>query len=588
MKRSFRHIIICLAILTPVLAGCSDLSTDYSSLTAHMTESIEEQMEENQVIGLSIALVDGKDIAWSEGFGYADDARRVPATADTLYGIGSISKTFTGIAVMQLAEQGLVDLDEPVHEYIPEFTIRSRFPDPISAITVRTLLTHHSGIPGDKLQDMFSSDNGEFRDDILDYLAGQYVANPPNHIFAYSNLGFELLGILIERVSEIPFADSMAENLLDPLGMNTASFVPISLRDDVSSLVSLGYHGGQSEGHDEPPLRSWPAGSMNASVNDMARYIMMILSEGSLGGNRVIGEDSLDEMLTPQNGDVPLDLGVVNGLAFFLSNPNFAYAGSSCGHDGGTIFYLSTMHILPDQELGVIVLTNTDTGAFITDPIATETLQLAVELKSGLLPPEDTFEMPNPVTLTAEELSEYEGTFTSPDSSLITVTLVDDQLTAEALSLEFDVIPRDDGWFSLESDVTNLSGALYTVREIDGERILAQNDHGNETAIGVEFIPPAVPQAWQDRLGTYQITNPGDAYEMFPVFPETITLIYNDGLLYFDLGYGGLVVMYLEPVSDTEALTVGLGRSARETVFVKEIDGDEVIEYSGFQWKKTE
>ena len=108
-------------------------------------------MKKNSVTGLSIALVDDQRIVWAEGFGYADQEKKIPATADTLYRVGSISKLFTDTAAMQLVEQGKLDIDQPLKKYIPNFSIKSRYPD-TAEITPRQLMTHHSGLPRDRLK----------------------------------------------------------------------------------------------------------------------------------------------------------------------------------------------------------------------------------------------------------------------------------------------------------------------------------------------------------------------------------------------------------------------------------------------------
>jgi CubicO group peptidase (beta-lactamase class C family) len=136
-------------------------------------------------------------VVWSAGFGYADAATRKPAIPQTLYPVGSISKLFTATAVMQLAEQGAVDLDAPLSRYLPQFSIRSRFAGS-PPITVRSVLTHHSGLPGDLTQGMWSG--GSFTT-VAERLWEEHTAYPPHLVFNYSNLGYTLLGHMIEAVT---------------------------------------------------------------------------------------------------------------------------------------------------------------------------------------------------------------------------------------------------------------------------------------------------------------------------------------------------------------------------------------------------
>ena len=108
-------------------------------------------MKANRIIGLSIALVDDQSVVWEQGFGFADKEKKLPATPETIYRLGSISKLFTATAAMQLADQGKLDIDKPVEVYLPEFSIKSRFTD-AHAITPRNIMTHHSGLPRDYLK----------------------------------------------------------------------------------------------------------------------------------------------------------------------------------------------------------------------------------------------------------------------------------------------------------------------------------------------------------------------------------------------------------------------------------------------------
>lgn len=121
---------------------------DYSSITGELSRLIQSVVEESGITGLSVALVDDQEMVWAEGFGHADKENGVKATPQTIYGVASISKLFTATAIMQLAESGEIDIDQPLQTYLPEFSINSRFTGP-GPITLRNVMTHHSGLPSD-------------------------------------------------------------------------------------------------------------------------------------------------------------------------------------------------------------------------------------------------------------------------------------------------------------------------------------------------------------------------------------------------------------------------------------------------------
>lgn len=170
---------------------------DYEPAKQYLSAAIKQDMAKHDVKGLSIALVDDQKVVWAEGFGYADVANQVPATADTMYRIGSISKVLTATEIMRLVEQGKVELDRPVTDYVPEFSIHNRFADS-KPITLRALLAHHSGLPSDVLKGMWV-DHPVPLAEYVTALRDESLASPPQSLYKYSNIGFSLLGRVIEN-----------------------------------------------------------------------------------------------------------------------------------------------------------------------------------------------------------------------------------------------------------------------------------------------------------------------------------------------------------------------------------------------------
>ena len=150
-------------LLSVCIAGCSGAPTrpesvgrgDYAKVAEYVSALVRHEMKKRDVTGLSIALVDDQRVVWAEGFGYADKAGNVPASPDTVYRVGSISKLFTATAAMQLAEREKMDIDRPLGDYLPGFSIRTRFTD-AAPVTPRSIMTHHSGLPSDYLKGMWT------------------------------------------------------------------------------------------------------------------------------------------------------------------------------------------------------------------------------------------------------------------------------------------------------------------------------------------------------------------------------------------------------------------------------------------------
>ena len=189
-----------------ILAVVTIAQTDYSSLKEEFRKEIEKKMKKSKVKGASIALVVGDSIVWSEGFGYADAENKIEATPETQYRVGSVTKLFTGIAVMQLNEKSLINIDEPVHKFFPEFNIKSRFGS-IDEITHRNVMTHTAGLPCDIMRGFVSTEPESYMKEI-EYLNKEYTIYAPNTVHAYSNPGYNLLGCMVEEVSKYNCVDA--------------------------------------------------------------------------------------------------------------------------------------------------------------------------------------------------------------------------------------------------------------------------------------------------------------------------------------------------------------------------------------------
>jgi CubicO group peptidase (beta-lactamase class C family) len=261
-----RNAFLTTLVVILVLTGCSGapvkpdqiMPGNYDYAKEYLTWLIQREMEDKQVVGASIAIVDDQKVVWAQGFGYADLQNEMPATAETLYRIGSISKLFTDMAVMKLAEAGIVDIDRPLKDYLPQFSIRTRFPDS-DPITPRNIMTHHSGLPSSLAKGMWTAEPPAT---LLDRLKDEYTAYPTNYVLAYSNIGLSLLGLMIEQVIHADFCDYVSQAILSPIGMRQSSFKRTAL---VEGLLSKGYR--NEKEMDQVPLRDVSAGAMYSTMS---------------------------------------------------------------------------------------------------------------------------------------------------------------------------------------------------------------------------------------------------------------------------------------------------------------------------------
>ncbi len=586
-----------------LLAGCASAPPrptsiargDYAATQAYITRLIEHGMAHNKVTGLSIALVDDQRVVWSQGFGYADLERKLPATANTLYRVASISKLFTDTAAMQLAERGLLDIDQPVQKVLPEFAPVTR--QPHAAITPRQLMTHHSGLPRDKFQGFQTSTPAPFSE-LVGYLNQTPVAYPSGHAFNYSNLGISLLGNAVQSASGTPFAQHLQQAVLKPLGMTDSSF---STGPSRSERMSLGYKKGVAQ--KEWPLRDVPAGGLNSSANDLARFVSMVFANGKSGEKQLLKPETVAEMLRPQNSALPLDLNFSVGLGWMLSTlgkSTLQNAGPVAHHGGVIGMFRSQLYVLPQHKLGIVVLANSGSAMGLVDSVATEALSLALEAKTGIQQPKPSKVEWASAPIPEGTLQAAPGDYTTAIGH-ITISRDGDALRAQAHSIgrSFNLRQRQNGLLGLNYALLGLFninlGPLgevgLSLRKVAGHDLLFARVGTQELRVGERIQAPTNLDAWRKRLGEYEITSFGE-YELSHIGdkPRTVRLTEERGFLNIEISFGEALGqpsrMLLMPSSDTEARVPETLAGGGEALRVETRDGVEQFVFSGYVGRK--
>lgn len=599
LKRNVKALVLLLTC-TSLLSGCSTGPVkpekvelgDYEYAKQYISWLIKKEMKSHNITGLSIALVDDQRVVWAEGFGYADKTSNVPATPETVYGVGSISKLFTATAAMQLAEQGKLDIDKPLETYLPEFSIKTRFSD-AGPITPRTIMTHHSGLPSDLKKGMWSKNPEPFTR-VVDRIKGDYVAFPPNFILSYSNLGVTLLGHAIQNVSGRDFAAYMEESLLRPMNMTLSGF---SARSEMKRFLAKGYRKDKETGEALTPDRDLPAGALRSNVLDLSRFMQMVFAGGMSGNHRILQPGTLAEMLRSQNTDISLDLDFRIGLAWMLGSSEgigIDRAGMVASHSGGMPSFYSQLMALPEQKLGVVVLSNSESARDIVANLAVNTLKLAFEAKSGI----QRREVQKPVIaenpIQRPDLQSYEGWYATIAGPL-KVTFRSGRLETEVMNKTMHLVPLADGRFGLRYKFLGL--IPVSLGDLDYLRISRANVVGHDIIVswsldqrsfllGEKIKAVTVPEKWLQRVGEYEVANKGEDV----IVPDQPRLRYNDGILFLDYFVSSLdktaARFALLPISDTEAVIYGLGRGMGETIRAGTVDGKEMLDYSGYVLRK--
>ncbi len=359
-------------------------------------ERITEAMERLHVPGVVVGVIhDGAEHV--AAFGVTNVDYPSPVVEDTLFQIGSTTKTLTATTVMRLVEEGKLDLDTPVRAYLPDL----RLADEATAagVTTRRLLTHTAGWSGDHFLD-----TGRGEDALASYvasLADLPQLTPLGQVWSYNNAAFSLAGRVIEAVTGQPYETAVRELVLDPLGLAHTYFFP-------EEVMTHSFVVGHNVVDGVPkvatpwalPRANNPAGGLTSSAGDQLRYARFHMGDGTAAdGTRVLSRESIRLMQTPS---VQAADDESMGLAWFIRDSGGV---RTVRHGGATYGQISTFMFAPAQDFALTVLTNANSGAELTE----EVTKWALEHYLGLVEP-----MPTPLEWTEAQLAAYAGRYTAP------------------------------------------------------------------------------------------------------------------------------------------------------------------------------
>jgi CubicO group peptidase (beta-lactamase class C family) len=310
---------------------------------------IPSQLQNRNIAGAVVSVVKEGQVLFQKGYGYADFEAKTPVLPDqTLFRPGSISKLFTATAVMQLVEQGKLDLDRDVNDYL-DFAIPKTYPEPV---TLRQLLTHTAGFE-ETLKNLFVAHESDVKP-LRTYLVNQMAARifPPGKVPSYSNYGFTVAGYIVERVSGEKFERYVTNHILQPLRMNTSTFDQ-PLPPQLAPQMSKGYLNASKKPRDFEFVQVAPAGALSTTAADMTRFMLAFLQDGSVDGVAILKPETVRQMQTRQFELNPMICGL--GITFmeYWMNPVRAI-----GHGGDTVYFHSDMVLIPDAHVGYFISYN--------------------------------------------------------------------------------------------------------------------------------------------------------------------------------------------------------------------------------------
>ncbi len=451
---------------------------------------VARQMKAEQIPGLVLALTDRHGLLRVTCYGYADVKAKIPVTPETLFEIGSISKSFTAISLLQLREQGRFDPQQPLTRYLPWFSIHSQY----RPITGSDGMTHTAGLPRDR-DDIPSSlyQAAGLRDRWTGYEPGKY--------FAYSNIGYQTMGYVLQEITGKPYAETVRAHILQPLDMSHSDAV---FTDDTYKRLAVGY----SPLYDDRPYNpaeplipaTWQEyaagdGSIVATAPDLATYLRLLLNHGVGPHGRIISEESW-KLLTQKAVQVPGEENTWYGYGIVSRD---VQGHRYIGHSGGMIAYSSRMEGDLDSGLGVVALENAPLGPDDIASFALKTMRAAREGNPLPVMPEEA-----PVI---KDAGQYAGTYTAADGRKFTVSNEGGQLALDYKGAKVTLQPRgEDSFF-----VNHPEFALFNLRFGRDQGKVVEAFYGgewfpNERYVGLRQF--SYPQEWAGYAGHYRAAHP--------------------------------------------------------------------------------
>lgn len=457
-------------------------------ITSGLDRFITDQLEKWKVPGLAIAIVQNGQVVYSHGFGLRDVKHGLPVTTKTIFPIGSISKSFTSLSMGILNDEGKLEWDSPVRHYLPEFEMN----DPVASerMTPRDLISHRVGLAGHDLV-WYSSDFS--REDLVHRLRFLQSDHDFRSGYHYSNMLVMTAGYLVGRIAGQSWEEFVRQRIFGPLQMSSSNFS--DAESERSSDFSRPYHidghsGIVSEIPFHPIDNIGPAGSINSNIEDMARYVIFQLGKGKVGDRQLVSEANLKLNHTAQvpmpDPSRPDEIGPRSyAMGWVISS----YRGHPLWwHNGGIDGFYALLALLPDQNFGVVMLTNVLGHHSIPEIVSyhlydqvlglqpvdwTRRFQDIQEKEKAAEQEEEKKELDEHKANThpSHELKEYAGRYENLGYGLFTVELEGDSFRASLNKLTFSLQHYEYDVFESPPGTTSTVdiGKVRFLTDMDGE-----------------------------------------------------------------------------------------------------------------------
>jgi CubicO group peptidase (beta-lactamase class C family) len=539
---------------------------------------IAEQLAAWEVPGCAVAAVRDGRVELAAGWGLRDREAGLPVTQDTLFAIGSTTKAFTATTIGALVDEGLLDWDRPLRDYVPGIQLHDQFVS--ERLTIVDLLSHRSGLPRHDLT--WVGQPGRSRAEIVRALRFLPLSRDLRQEWQYCNLGYVAAGHVVDTLSGVPWEDFVRGRLLEPLGMRRTNLSVDEMLADGDHSAAYSRRGGVITDVPQRPLPAVaPAGAINSSAADMARWLLAQLAGGQLDGATVMSPDTAKRQLTPYmlmpaGEEVPGLLQYGYGLGWTVGRYREHKVAM---HSGGIDGFQTHCALLPDDGIGVTVLTNTSASLMhlvVAFRVLDELLGAEPLDAFGFLKPRFDAVMAGsqqaktarrvvPDAPAARPLSAYAGEYEHPGYGTLSIALDDQRLKPSLGTMALRLTHRHYETFDLNWDEMGDEAAVFPLTFLAGP-------DGDVNALTVQFEPLVQPLRFDrrpDTLSPEVLRGLCGTYAMGPI--ELTIALTDDRTL--TATQPGSVPLELEPL---RGLRFGVkGQPAVTAEF--ELDGDGAV-----------
>ena len=556
MKKVAIPIVLTLALVASILTGCTTPTAppttgSLEQRLERLVQQLEEQRQTLHIPGMAIAVVKDDEVILAQGFGVADIEKETPVTPETIFAIGSSTKAFTATLIGMLVDEGQMDWDDPITDYLPYFTLDIESEDENAEATIRDLLSHRTGFC--RMGLLFAS--GELpREEVLRAATAAEPFTGFREKFYYSNVMYMAAGVAAGKASGTDWDALIAERIFEPLGMSS-SYTSVH-QVQTNPHLSLGYFWDEDlEEYEHKPMRDVdniaPAGAINSNVLDMAQWVRFQLDHGEYEGQRLISEEQINETWTSHieiAGEISYGLGWM--LQEWEEQPVIEHGGNVDG-------FSAEVALLPESNLGFVLLTNASIS-----PLPPQSTNMVWEALLGEW--EDT-DAADKIEVYEPYIGEYIANFGQLKDVEFTVLVQNDRLAIDIPDQQVYELkePDEEGkWYFAISDTIAVSFDRDGEGNVIGMKMYQAGYVFELPRKGIEIAPEIDLEELQKYLGSYHseelgvtvevlIQNnrlavdwPGEmVYELYPPNEERIWVfrVSNDFTLRFNEAEDGQI-----------------------------------------------